>query len=337
MTEKVSQQRKDSSDSIKAARNLYLDLMKRCLINWIYMDQEKKPANPQMRIEGRDWPENAHTMIGLKRLDNVQFCVEAALSQGIPGDLIETGVWRGGATILMRAILRAYGIQDRTVWVADSFEGLPPPNPEKYPYDTGDVHHLYKELVVSLEQVQANFECYDLLDEQVRFLKGWFSQTLPSAPIEKLAVIRLDGDMYESTMDGLVNLYPKLSPGGYIIIDDYQNIYTPGCRRAVDDYRRKYGITDELVPVSWNAAYWQHTHPNLQQPPEGREKEDSESDDFFSQLKVARQAQSDLAHAHRELFQVRNELEQMRASVLAARQGLEDVRREADLLHHSRG
>ena len=118
----------------------------------------------------------------------------------------------------MRAILMAYGIKNRTVWVADSFEGLPSPD-SQYPADTGDIHHLYKEvLAISLEQVQENFRRYDLLDGQVHFLKGWFKDTLSNAPIEHLAILRLDGDMYSSTMEALQALYDKLSPGGFLIM-----------------------------------------------------------------------------------------------------------------------
>ena len=152
--------------------------------------------------------------------------------------------WRGGATIFMRAVLKAYGVTDRYVWVADSFEGLPPPETGKYPHDAGDRLHEARELAVSLEEVKANFERYGLLDDQVRFLKGWFRDTLPAAPIERLAVLRLDGDMYESTMDTLVNLYPKLSEGGYAIVDDYGAI--PACRQAVNDYRSANAITEKI-------------------------------------------------------------------------------------------
>jgi hypothetical protein len=196
-------------------------------------------------------------MIGLRRLDNLQFCVEEVLSKNIPGDLIETGVWRGGATIFMRAILKAYGVKDRNVWVADSFEGLPAPNPERFPQDAGDLHHIMK-LAVSLDQVKANFERYGLLDDQVRFLKGWFRDTLPKAPIERLAILRLDGDMYESTMDALVNLYPKLSLGGCLIVDDYGAV--PGCRQAVLDYRQLHGILDEIVQIDWTGVYWRRSN-----------------------------------------------------------------------------
>ncbi len=258
--------------SIPGEASLYLDLMKRTLSGWAYADgnildpkrfglerrgqgSDWSSFDPGIREQGGDWPENAQTMIGLKRLDNLQFCVEDALANGVPGDLIETGVWRGGATILMRAVLKAYGVEDRRVWVADSFEGLPPPDPERYPQDKGDGLYTLEELAVSLEQVKSNFERYGLLDEQVRFLEGWFRDTLPEAPIERLAVFRLDGDMYESTMDALVYLYPKLSVGGYLIVDDYGAL--PRCRQAVHDYREAHGIHEEIRPIDWSGVFWQ--------------------------------------------------------------------------------
>jgi O-methyltransferase len=184
---------------------LYLDLMKLCLTRYIFGDasvgpRSDKPLKPSTRANGRDWPTEAETMIGLRRLDNLEECIIDVLRQGVAGDLIETGVWRGGATIFMRAVLNAYGDRTRTVWAADSFEGLPKPDPDAYPADEGDRHWQKAELAVSLDEVKANFRRYGLLDEQVRFLVGWFRDTLPSAPIERLAVLRLDGDMYESTM-----------------------------------------------------------------------------------------------------------------------------------------
>lgn len=221
--------------------------------------EKPKPALDvrALREGGRDWPRLAHTMIGVKRMNNLQFCVENVLKEGVPGDLIETGVWRGGACIFMRGILKAYGDNQRTVWVADSFAGLPPPDEAKYPADAGDKHHIIEPLAVGLEQVKMFFERYGLLDDQVRFLKGWFKDTLPTAPIQKLAVARLDGDMYESTMDGLTNLYPKLSVGGYLIVDDYGAVR--GCKQAVEDYRQAQGITEPIQPIDGMGVFWQRS------------------------------------------------------------------------------
>ena len=212
-----------------------------------------RPLDLDIREEGKNnWPLLAHTMIGKRRLDNVQWCVETVLADGVEGDLIETGVWRGGATILMRGVLKAHGETTRKVWVADSFAGLPPPS-GRYAADDGDVHHTWDRLRVSKEEVEANFERYQLLDEQVCFLKGWFRDTLPNAPIERLAVMRLDGDMYESTMDALTALYPKLSVGGLVIIDDLD---LAGCRKAVDDFREANGISESITMVDFTGGWW---------------------------------------------------------------------------------
>jgi O-methyltransferase len=213
------------------------------------------PFDPATRAEGRDHPAEAETMIGLKRLDNVQHCVVDVLRRGVPGDLIETGVWRGGATIFMRAILAAYGDVERQVWVADSFRGLPKPDPEQWPAEAGDDHWTSEKLAVSAEEVRANFARYGLLDDRVQFLIGWFKETLPTAPIDRLAVLRLDGDMYGSTMEALEALYPKLSPGGYVIVDDYGAV--PQCKEAVTDFRTAHGIIDPMETVDWTAIYWQ--------------------------------------------------------------------------------
>ena len=214
------------------------------------------PSSEESRSAGRDWPARAHTMIGLKRLDNIQSCVETVLREGVPGDLIETGVWRGGASIFMRAVLKAYNEHDRRVWVADSFRGLPPPNATKYASDAGDTFYKNDFLAVSREQVASNFSRYGLLDAQVQFLEGWFKDTLPVAPIERLAVMRLDGDMYEATIQALEALYDKLSPGGFVIIDDY--LLEP-CAQAVHDFRQARAITDPIQDIDHFGSFWRRS------------------------------------------------------------------------------
>ena len=214
-----------------------------------------EPSKPteEEKEEGRTWPGYADTMIGIKRLDNIQYCVETVIKEDIAGDFIETGVWRGGSCIFMRALLAAHAVTDRKTYVADSFEGLPKPDAEKFPADKGDKHHIHKFLAVSQQEVESNFRRYGLLDDQVVFLKGWFKDTLPAAPIEKLAILRLDGDMYGSTMDALNALYQKLSNGGFCIVDDYA---LEGCKKAVDDFRAENGIIAEIITVDWTGSYW---------------------------------------------------------------------------------
>ncbi|TMK89080.1 MAG: macrocin O-methyltransferase [Actinobacteria bacterium] len=265
----------------RSPESLYLELLKRCLTRdgfedpttpfvpnrqWkrtLWRPVERRlsgrglkvvrPVSVDDRRDGRIWPTTAETMVGLSRLDNLQHCIETVVADEVAGDLLEAGAWRGGASIFMRAVLATLGDTRRTVWVADSFEGLPRPD-ASYTADEGDEHWTYSELAVSVEVVKANFAKYGFLDDQVRFLPGWFEETLPNAPISALAVLRLDGDMYSSTMQSLDALYPKLSEGGFAIIDDYGNLEP--CRQAVDDYRAAHGIREPIERIDWTGVYW---------------------------------------------------------------------------------
>lgn len=288
---------------------LYLDLLKRCLVDSIFADDplanfvfyQEKASTPawkrravramqsflsryrlrlvepygipwigdytkltskqhqENRERGQYWPVRAHTMIGLKRLNNIQACVETILRDGVPGDLIETGVWRGGACIFMKGILRAYGDEVRAVWLADSFEGLPVAEVDRYGADKGDVHSTFNPwLAVSRADVEENFRRYGLLDDRVKFLEGWFENTLPNAPIGKLALLRLDGDMYSSTIQALDALYHKLSPGGFLIVDDYN---LPNCAKAITDFRATHRIEDPIQEIDGLGVFWRKSQP----------------------------------------------------------------------------
>jgi O-methyltransferase len=273
----------EATGPLANARALYLTLLKRGLLGMLRQDAEIGPEilpssrprrltlaalrrrsvtlarvvapDPEAVQEGRGWPQWADTMIGRRRLDNLQSCVEDVIDREIPGDLIETGVWRGGACILMRGVLRAHGVEDRRVWVADSFAGLPAPDPDRYPADRAFDLHEYPQLAVSADTVRANFARYGLLDEQVRVLEGWFRDTLPPLAGRPWAVIRLDGDLYESTIVALRALYPGLSPGGYLIVDDYWAV--DACRAAVTDYRSEHGIDEEIHDIDGTGVFWQ--------------------------------------------------------------------------------
>ncbi|GAA3961033.1 TylF/MycF family methyltransferase [Actinomadura viridis] len=267
----------------KRATDLYLDLVKRAVTNSIYRDPHIdpqhyyelameagadaggltaddprlwRPYSEEERRQGRCWPRDAHTMVGRERLDHLQECMERVIAEGVPGDVMETGVWRGGVCVFMRAVLSAYGITDRAVWVADSFSGLPEPDVERFPEDrrVGSVGWVNGVVGVPLEQVRENFRRYGLLDGQVRFVEGRFGDSLPAAPVERLAVLRLDGDLYESTYDALEHLHPKVSPGGFVIVDDYHAWDV--CAKAVHDYRRAHGIDDPIVDIDWSGVYW---------------------------------------------------------------------------------
>lgn len=229
--------------------------MRRALRARNLMLVRKRPFDQRMRDLGLDWPAEAETMIGMQRLTSLQRCVETVLADDIPGDLVECGVWRGGASILMRAVLAAYGDETRCVWLADSFEGVPRPDTAKCKADKGiRLDRQAGILAVPESEVRANFQRYGLLDDQVRFLPGWFKDTLHDAPIDHIAVLRLDGDLYESTIQALDALYPRLSPRGFCIIDDYHGF--EACRQAVSGYRAKHGISAEIVEIDGTGVLW---------------------------------------------------------------------------------
>lgn len=246
----------------EAGPDLYLELLKRVLTDTLF-GNEPDIDNPNFirafrehYIRGR-----ALTMAPVARLDNVRDCLVDVIRQGVPGDAIETGVWRGGMTIFMRGIMAALGVQDRNVWVADSFEGLPTPDAGRFPLEaqahaSATMRNDFRHFSASLEEVKAGFATFNLLDDQVRFLPGWFSDTLPSAPINQIALLRLDGDYYESTSVALRSLYDKLSVGGYVIIDDYGEDRWTYCRRAVDEFRKERNILDELRRVDSKCYFW---------------------------------------------------------------------------------
>jgi hypothetical protein len=246
---------------------LYLDLLKASLTNTLFAtepDAAEESVNYVTDFISHYIKGVAVSMLPLARFENLQSCIIDVLEHGIPGDLIETGVWRGGATIFMRGVLKAFNVVDRVVWVADSFEGLPEPDGERFPLEAqahcGKVmKRVYNNFAVSMDEVQQNFRAYGLLDQQARFLKGWFKDTLPEAPIRTLSIMRLDGDYYESTWDSLVNLYDKLSIGGYAIVDDYGEDTWTYCRRAVDEFRSLRGIQEPLIRVDSKCYYWQRT------------------------------------------------------------------------------
>lgn len=246
------------------ARTLYLDLLKKSLSDTLHGTEPDAEAGGSRfmvdflrhYIRGR-----AVTMLPLVRLDHLQACVEDVVARGVPGDVLEAGVWRGGAAMLMRAVLKTLGADDRIVWAADSFEGLPEPDAARFPREAA-AHHgpamrdAFGHLAASLEDVQANFARYGLLDDQVRFVRGWFKDTLPTAPVERLAVLRVDGDYHDSTRDVLVNLYDKLSVGGWLIVDDYGEDSWTYCSLAVDNFRAERGITEPLVRVDRGCWCW---------------------------------------------------------------------------------
>ncbi|CAF1514463.1 unnamed protein product, partial [Adineta steineri] len=209
------------------------------------------PLNISRRIKGTDWPLFGISMVGQSRLINVEWALRHVIATNVPGDFIECGVWRGGTSVFARAVLKALNIQDRHVWLADSFQGLPIARTK----NDNDIWSKLEYLKVSLEEVRTNFAAFNLLDDRVHFCKGFFVDSLPRCNISQIAVLRMDGDMYESTMDQLFNLYSKIQTGGVIIVDDYN---VPECYRAINHFRSWHNITEEivLIPNDESGRFW---------------------------------------------------------------------------------
>jgi O-methyltransferase len=248
-------------------RTAYLDLMKLALCDLAgartdsvgraesneLSTRELPEDQLRLRVGGMDWPLSGLTMIGLNRLDDLQRCIEMVVRDGVQGDLIEAGAWRGGASILMRATLDSLGAAERTVWVADSFAGFPPPDPERFPadrdLDLSDIDFL----AVPLEEVRGYFARFGC-ERGVTFVPGFFDRTLPALRGRRWSLVRIDSDSYESTWIALESLYPGLARGGILILDDYPIVEE--CRRAVDDFRRQKDITDPLEKIDWIGVRW---------------------------------------------------------------------------------
>lgn len=164
-----------------------------------------------------------------------------AIKKNVKGDFVETGVFTGGMTILMYKVLDKFGYMmphKKKIYACDSFEGLPSPglnDPEK------DAKGKFS---AGLETVKQNFNQYNVPEEAITIIPGWFNISLSKANIKSISFLRLDGDFYESTLDALNALYPKVSIGGLIYVDDYYSFQ--GCKKAVDEYRMRFNIASPL-------------------------------------------------------------------------------------------
>jgi O-methyltransferase len=250
------------ADALRAA---YLDVLKLALCDLTgtatgsvsrMMDgtlawRELRGDDRRFRAAGMDWPLHGLTMVGLNRLDDLQACVETVCRDGVPGDVIEAGTWRGGAAILMRATLDALGESGRTVYVADSFQGFPLAD------ELGDLNAT-DFLAVPAEEVREHFARFGL-SAGVELVEGFFEETLPALRDRRWAIVRLDADTYAATRAALEALYPALAVGGYLIVDDYGVMVRQECRRAVDEFRAEHGIGEPLEEVDWTCVRWRRT------------------------------------------------------------------------------
>lgn len=332
-----------------ASTRLYLRLLERCLVRDLFPDQRYLGSDlsrvlgysPEMRENGLDWPTEAVTMVGMKRLNNLEKCCLSVIEDGVPGDFVETGTWRGGCGILMRGVLESCSDSMRRVWLFDSFEGLPKPDAAAFPADSDDQFWTFSSyLGVSVEQVMANFRQYELLDDRVRFVKGWFRDTIPTSNLGPISVLRLDGDMYESTWIVLTHLYPKVSPGGFVVIDDYGCI--PACKQAVDDFRRDHSIQSPLSSVDWSGVFWRKLD-SMEREASGASYDVLQLEQKLHAVEIQRAAavaemlsaltaKEELSSTREELSSAREELSSAKEELLSAKEELLSALRQTDEL-----
>lgn len=192
---------------------------------------------------------------------NLMDCAKKSINNRIEGDFVEAGVLNGGCGILLAGVINELK-SDKKVYLADSFEGLPEPSKHDsdfdnyiwYPYANHFDEHILN-CKCDMETVEANFKKYNLLQVNVHFIKGWFNESLINSPIKQISVLRIDADWYDSTKCVLDTLGPKVSSGGYIIIDDYN---LEGCKKAVDEYLAKQpkSYSVEYADKESGIIYW---------------------------------------------------------------------------------
>ena len=185
-----------------------------------------------------------YTMLDVERVVSLADAVEHVVTAGVPGAIVECGVGRGGASMAAARTLARLGVTDRDLYLFDTFSGMSEPtemdvqvigrsmidrmrdayrNPE---------HHLH--VTPTLAVVQANMALAGYAPERTHYVEGRVEDTLPEAAPGEVALLRLDTDWYESTRHELEHLYPRLSPGGVLVVDDYG--HWEHQRRAVDEY-----------------------------------------------------------------------------------------------------
>lgn len=256
-------------------RELYLHTLRDTLCGASFQDSNHLPYWPLRRLvkkllpglivsipsksenKSDKWPIHALTMVGKKRLNNFRAVIEAVHFNSVQGAIVECGVWRGGSSIFAAGVLQSLG-DTRNIHLCDSFTGVPAGILDE---DLSD--NLYRSadvLGISQKEVKENFKRFHLWSSNIWCWEGLFKDTLPKFPEGKIAVLRCDGDLYESTMDILVNLYPKVVVGGYVIIDDWS---LPMCKKACEDYFWQYQIKPKLVDIEGNnpqgnqiAVFW---------------------------------------------------------------------------------
>jgi O-methyltransferase/8-demethyl-8-(2,3-dimethoxy-alpha-L-rhamnosyl)tetracenomycin-C 4'-O-methyltransferase len=246
-----------SAQSGPSAASAYLDLLKRAVNGYLQLGETISPGeyfvdDAPRYVDGR-WqvPPNCtpHTVLHRAQLDLLELIARDVVSRGVPGDFMEAGIWRGGAVIFLLGLVRILGL-DRQVIAADTFAGIPLSEGL-----TGDpVDQWSDRWEASREQFDAAVARYGLNDQDLHVIAGPIPESIEASGglPGSLALLRIDVDSFESTRAALLELYPALSTGGAVIIDDW---HLPGCFAAVAEYRAEQGITAPITEAAMN-AYW---------------------------------------------------------------------------------
>jgi O-methyltransferase len=235
-------------------RRIWLFYSIRSHLNYLFVSKEIRQKNVLIR---KILP---YTLGGWKALDNAFNVVAHVEKNKIPGVIIECGVAQGGSAAMMALSSRALGNEKRDFWFFDSYEGLPEPTAEDYEgTKAGDyVGVLVKgSCLGTIEQVsELLFDKLNLPKHKINLVKGWFQDTVPlhKEKVGKIAILRLDGDWYESTKIPLENFYSFISPGGCVIIDDYATCF--GSKKATDEFIEKNSIDTYLRPDYRGGAWF---------------------------------------------------------------------------------
>lgn len=204
-----------------------------------------------------------YTHVNYQRLKSLYDIAEKVSQQKISGSFVETGVWRGGCAGILACIAKKYGYTN-DLYFFDSFEGLPEPTLKDGKdaiifakgKKSGELNSISKVKAGDEYIKELLFDHLDIDKNKVNLVKGWFQDTLPktSKSIQKIAILRLDGDWYDSTKIVLDWLYDSVLPGGYVIIDDYY--YWDGCKKAVQDFIKEHNLSVKIHPQDMSGAYF---------------------------------------------------------------------------------
>ncbi len=209
------------------------------------------------------------TMVKNNNLIHLYHLVQEVDRLNVSGDIVECGVWNGGSAAVMGlAHVKGPNPRPRVLWLFDSFKGLPPPDERD---GEGEKKGYFEEWNKGdIAKVKKIFEILGLGLENVKIFPGWFEETLPRAPVKRIAILHIDADWYKSVKTALEAFYDKVVPGGFVVLDDYG--YWKGCTQALQDFFSDHGIEPgTITEMGQSGAYFQKTHFGVFEKPKSVE------------------------------------------------------------------